>query len=39
MDRALAQVEEPEELSQRGSRGFTGAPDMSHAPRPEERED
>jgi len=36
MDRALARVEEPEELSDRG--GFTGAPDMSHDPRPEERE-
>jgi hypothetical protein len=39
MDRALAPVEEPDELSQRGAGGFTGAPDMSHAPRPEERED
>jgi hypothetical protein len=39
MDRALARVEEPEELSERGSGGFTGAPDMSHGPRPEERED
>jgi hypothetical protein len=38
MDRALARVEEPEELSERGSDGFTGAPDMSHDPRPEERE-
>jgi hypothetical protein len=38
LDRALARVEEPEELSQRGSGGFTGAPDMSHDPRPEERE-
>ena len=38
IDRALARVEEPEELSKRGSGGFTGAPDMSHAPRPEERE-
>jgi hypothetical protein len=36
MDRAVARVEEPEELSERG--GFTGAPDMSHDPRPEERE-
>jgi hypothetical protein len=35
LDRALARVEEPEELSERG--GFTGAPDMSHDPRPEER--
>jgi hypothetical protein len=36
LDRALARVEEPEELSERG--GFTGAPDMSHDPRPEERD-
>ena len=36
LDHALALVEEPEELSERG--GFTGAPDMSHDPRPEERE-
>ena len=36
LDRALARVEEPEELSEHG--GFTGAPDMSHDPRPEERE-
>jgi hypothetical protein len=39
MDRALAPVEEFDELSQRASGGFTGAPDMSHAPRPEERGD
>jgi len=39
MDRSLARVEEPEELSERGQGGFTGAPDMSHAPRPEERQD
>jgi hypothetical protein len=38
LDRALARVEEPETLSERGSGGFTGAPDMSHSPRPEERE-
>ncbi len=38
MDRALARVEEPETLSERGSGGFTGAPAMSHSPRPEERE-
>jgi hypothetical protein len=38
MDRALARVQEPEELSERSSGGFTGAPDMSHGPRPEERE-
>ena len=31
---ALAGVQEPERLSG----GFTGAPDMSHEPRPEERE-
>ena len=36
LDRALARVEEPETLSERGD--FTGAPDMSHDPRPEERE-
>ena len=34
--RAVVRVEEPERLSERG--GFTGAPDMSHEPRPEERE-
>ena len=38
LDRALARVEEPEELSERGADGFTGAPDMSHDPRPEERQ-
>jgi hypothetical protein len=37
MDRILVRVEEPEELSERGSGDFTGAPDMSHAPRHEER--
>jgi hypothetical protein len=36
LDRALARVEELEELSEQG--GFTGAPDMSHDPRPEERD-
>jgi len=35
LDRALSRVEEPERLSAEG--GFTGAPDMSHEPRPEER--
>lgn len=35
LDRALLHVAQPEELS-RGN--FTGAPDMSHEPRPEERE-
>jgi hypothetical protein len=38
LDRALARVEEPEELSERSAGGFTGAPDMSHDPRPEERQ-
>ncbi len=38
MDRALAHVEEPERLTQGGLGSFTGAPDMSHEPRPEERE-
>ncbi len=33
MDYALAGVQEPERLSE----GFTGAPDMSHEARPEER--
>ncbi len=37
MDRALARVEEPERLTEKGSGGFTGAPDMSHHPRPGER--
>jgi hypothetical protein len=35
LDRALQRVEEPAHLSETG--GFTGAPDMSHEPRPEER--
>ncbi len=35
LERALARVEEPERLSE----GFTGAPDMSHEARPEERQD
>ncbi len=38
LDRALSRVEEPERLSAEGPGGFTGAPDMSHEPRPEERE-
>jgi hypothetical protein len=38
LDRALARVEEPEELSKLSPGGFTGAPDMSHNPRPEERQ-
>lgn len=33
LERALTRVEEPERLSE----GFTGAPDMSHEARPEER--
>jgi hypothetical protein len=37
LDRSLARVEEPERISRRGPGGFTGAPDMSHEPRPEER--
>jgi hypothetical protein len=35
LERALRRVEEPAHLSEEG---FTGAPDMSHRPRPEERE-
>jgi hypothetical protein len=38
LDRALARVEESERLSGKEPGGFTGAPDMSHEPRPEERE-
>ena len=38
LDRALSHVEEPERLSERSPGGFTGAPDMSHEPRPDERE-
>ncbi len=38
LDRALARVEEPERLSKGGPGSFTGAPDMSHEPRPDERE-
>lgn len=38
LDRALARVEEPERNSQGGPGGFTGAPDMSHEPRPDERQ-
>jgi hypothetical protein len=37
LDRALARVEEPERLSEGGEGGFTGALDMSHEPRPDER--
>ena len=38
LDLALSRVEEPERPSAGESGGFTGAPDMSHDPRPEERE-
>jgi hypothetical protein len=38
LEDALARVEEPERASQDGPDGFTGAPDMSHEARPEERE-
>ncbi len=38
LEAALARVEEPERPSQEGPDGFTGAPDMSHEARPEERE-
>ena len=38
LDHALAGVQEPERLSAGGPEGFTGAPDMSHEARPEERE-
>ena len=38
LDYALAGVQEPERLSEGGPEGFTGAPDMSHEARPEERE-
>ena len=39
LDQALLHVEETEILSGEDAGGFTGAPDMSHEPRPEERED
>jgi hypothetical protein len=38
LDRALSRVEEPESASTSSPSGFTGAPDLSHEPRPEERE-
>lgn len=38
LEEALRFVEEPERPSAGGSGGFTGAPDMSHEARPEERE-
>ncbi len=37
LDRTLARVGEPEWLSSEGPGGFTGAPDMSHEPRQDER--
>src|SRR5215212_11209941 len=37
LDRALARVEEPTRISKQEPDGYTGAPDMSHEPRPEER--
>lgn len=39
LEDALNRVEEPERASKDGPDGFTGAPDMSHEARPEERED
>ena len=38
LERALASVEGPRPPASEGTGGFTGAPDMSHEPRPEERE-
>ena len=38
LEDALKRVEEPERASEGGPDGFTGAPDMSHEARPEERE-
>lgn len=38
LEEALRLVEEPERPSAGGPGGFTGAPDMSHEARPEERE-
>ena len=38
MDRTLAHVEEPERSSEQDRDGFTGAPDLSHEARPEERD-
>ncbi len=38
LESALRHVEEPERISEDGPGGFTGAPDMSHEARPEERE-
>jgi hypothetical protein len=39
LDRALARVQERERSSEIGRGGFTGAADLSHEARPEERED
>jgi hypothetical protein len=38
LDQALSRVEEPESPSVQSPGGFTGAADLSHEPRPEERE-
>lgn len=38
LEEALRFVEEPDRPSADGPGGFTGAPDMSHEARPEERE-
>ena len=38
LENALRHVEEPERISEDTPGGFTGAPDMSHEGRPEERE-
>lgn len=38
LDLALSSIEEPERPSAGEAGGFTGAPDMSHDPRPEERD-
>ena len=38
LESALRHVEDPERLSEETQGGFTGAPDMSHEGRPEERE-
>ncbi len=39
LHQALARVQEPERSSEIGRVGFTGAADLSHEARPEERED
>lgn len=38
LESALRHVEAQERISEDGPHGFTGAPDMSHEGRPEERE-